>query len=274
MARVVVVTGCTTGGIGFALCEEFARHGCKVYATSRRIETIGDFSSPTIEKLSLDVTSDESAARAIQKVIDAEGRVDVLVNNAGTIAPGPILEQSIDYVKKVLDTNTVSILRVSKEVMPHMVNRQSGLIVNIGSIVGDVPTPWNGLYSASKAAVVSISEVMAMELQPFNIQVLHVAPGGVKSNIAANASNFRLVEESLYAEYLPDILRRINTSQATESMANEEFARQVVGKALRKKQSFYTYFTLGSNSFTFKVFKWLPRVWVLRFLWKMYSKKA
>ena len=112
MPRVVLVTGCSTGGIGYSLfvvsrvvqknitnlahsrCEEFAHQGCKVYATSRKIESIADFSDGTIEKISLDVTSDESVQNALNHIVEKEGQIDVVVNNAGLLAPGTRLHVS------------------------------------------------------------------------------------------------------------------------------------------------------------------------------------
>ncbi|KAF6766612.1 hypothetical protein DFP72DRAFT_867129 [Ephemerocybe angulata] len=274
MAPVVLVTGCTTGSIGYALCEEFARQGCKVYATSRRVETIAESSFPSIERLPLDVTSDESVAKAVEHIIEQDGKLDILVNNAGALVPGPLLDLDIDDVKRSFDLNTVSILRVSKAVVPHMAKRHSGLIINIGSVVGEIPTPWAGLYCASKAAVDSISKVLAMECQPLNIQVMHVAPGAITSNIAANGtSQFNLPEDSLWSAYLPDMIRRINASQGKQSMSGEDFAKQVVGKALQKKQPFYTYLTLGGQSLLFIILRWLPRTVLLRLMWRAYSKK-
>jgi len=138
MPRVVLVTGCSTGGIGYSLCEEFARQGCKVYATSRKIETIADFGDRTIEKMCLDVTSDESVRNVLSQVVEREGKIDVVVNNAGVIAPGPLAEQTMEDIKQTFDTNTFSILRVCKAVVPIMAERRSGTIVNIGSIVGEM----------------------------------------------------------------------------------------------------------------------------------------
>ncbi|KAJ2914276.1 hypothetical protein MD484_g6117, partial [Candolleomyces efflorescens] len=274
-SSVVLVTGCTTGGIGYALAEEFARQGCKVYATSRRVETIAESSFPNVERLALDVTSDESVDKAIEHIIEKEGRLDIVVNNAGAIAAGPLLDQTMDAVQKSLDLNVVSILRVAKAAIPHMAKRRSGLIINIGSVVGEIPTPWNGLYCASKAAVISMSQVLAMECQPYNVKVLHVAPGAIKSNISNNGTTqFSLPENSLWKEYLPDMIRRIHASQGSSAMPNEAFAKVVVGKALRKNNSFYNYLTLGGQAFLFSVLKWLPRLTVLKLMWKTYSKKA
>jgi len=138
MSRVVLVTGCTTGGIGYALAQEFAKQGCTVYATSRRVETIADFANTRTHKLALDVTSDESVRTVIHEIISKEGKIDVVVNNAGVISPGPLIDNSLDAVKKVFDTNTFAILRVAKAVIPEMAKRKQGVIVNIGSLVGEV----------------------------------------------------------------------------------------------------------------------------------------
>ena len=162
------------------------------------------------------------------------------------------------------------------------------MIVNIGSVVGELlvvsslsiysiktlarsATPWNGLYCASKAALQNISDTLSMEGRPFNISVLHVAPGAVKSNISANAkARFRLAEDSLYTAYLPNIMQRITASQSTNSMATDKFANEVVSKALQTYPPIYM--TLGGHSWLFAIFKWLPKTWVLHILWKQYSK--
>ncbi|KAF9015589.1 hypothetical protein BDQ17DRAFT_1404168 [Cyathus striatus] len=128
-----------------------------------------------------------------------------------------------------------------------MAQRKAGVIVNIGSVVGEIATPWNGVYCASKAAVHSLSEVLHMECKPFNISVVHVAAGGTKSNLASNAANlFSLPSDSLYSVFLPNILQRLHASQASNSMPNDAFAKEVVSKSLRKTPP--RYITLGASS--------------------------
>lgn len=272
MSRVVLVTGCSTGGIGFALCEAFARQGCKVYATSRSVDTIGDFNDAGIQKLALDVTSDDAVQRVVQDIAEREGRINVLVNNAGISSPGPLIDQSLEDARMIFDTNTFAALRMAKAVMPLMAKRRSGVIVNIGSVVGEFATPWSGLYCASKAALQSISETLSMEGKPFNISVLHVASGGVKSNISVNgAARFRLADNTLYSAFLPNIIQRINASQMN-SMPTEKFASKVVSKALETYPPIYM--TLGRHSWVFALFKWLPRTWVFYILWRVYSMKT
>ena len=127
-----------------------------MYATSRKVETIGEFEHDTIEKLALDVTSDEDVQRAVQHILEVEGKIDIVVNNAGmfyaggNISPlhsveqevdrrtGAIIDQSLDKVKNIFDTNTFAVLRLARVVIPHMAKRRSGQIVNIGSVVEDM----------------------------------------------------------------------------------------------------------------------------------------
>lgn len=111
-----------------------------------------------------------------------------------------------------------------------------------------------------------------MELKPLGINVLHVAPGGVRSNIANNGIElFSLGENTLYSAYLPDIIRRINASQSPKSMPNNVFAEKVVKKVLASKPP--RYMTLGHNATVFSIMKWLPRTFVLLFLWRSFSKR-
>ncbi|ETW77918.1 hypothetical protein HETIRDRAFT_107552 [Heterobasidion irregulare TC 32-1] len=268
--KVVLVTGCSEGGIGFSLCEQFAEQGCKVYATARNIEKMQGFTHAGIEKLTLDVKNDEDVKRVVEDVIDREGSIDILVNNAGVGCFGPVLEIPLDQIRDVFEANTFSILRVSRVVVPHMAARKQGLIVNIGSVVGEIPTPWAGIYASSKAATHAITQVLAMECAPLGVDVTLVAPGGVRSNISSSASpTFTLPPDTLYAKFLDNIIARMWASQSPQSMPTPVFAREVVAKVLQSKPPFYV--TLGHNSTIFKVFKWLPRTWVMGYLWKLFS---
>ncbi|KAJ7098237.1 NAD-P-binding protein [Mycena epipterygia] len=268
---VVLITGCSVGGIGFALCGEFASRGCKVYATARNVSKMQPLEAvPNIELMALDVTSDADVLKVVERIIEKEGRIDIIVNNAGISCFGPLMETSIDYVRQVYDTNVLSVLRVSRAVFPHMAARKSGLIVNISSIAGEIPMPWAGVYASSKAAVASLSEVLQMEGRPFNVRTLLVSPGGIRSNVAQNASaHFELQPGSLYRAYLPNIIKRMWVSQAPSTMPAEEFARRVAARALADRPS--SYLTLGLNATLCQVLKWFPRTWVVNLMWKLGS---
>jgi NADP-dependent 3-hydroxy acid dehydrogenase YdfG len=267
MAPVVLVTGCSAGGIGHALCDEFAARGCKVIATSRNAATVENFKYKShISKFALDVTDDEQVNSVVQQIVEREGRIDILVCNAGVLLAGPLIDQNIEDVKHTFDINVFGVWRMAKAVIPEMAKRHSGVIVNIGSVSGEVPTAWSGIYCASKAALHSLSEVMDMECRPLGIKVMLVSAGSVKSNISQNGvGRFNPSPDSLYKKYLPNIIARIYASQGTYSMPTEEFARDVVSKTLRKNPPSYT--MTGGGSALFRILKWLPRSLVLTLAW-------
>ncbi|KAL1737598.1 hypothetical protein EV714DRAFT_266397 [Schizophyllum commune] len=268
---VVLVTGCSTGGAGFALCKAFEARGCIVYATSRRLETMQGLESEHIHLLQMDVANDDHVNDVVSKIVEERGRIDVLVNNAGTVAGGALIDNTMDHVKNVFDVNTFSAVRLAKAVVPIMAKQKSGRIVNIGSVVGDTPTPFNGLYAASKAALHSFSDVLAMELRPFNIDVMLVTPGGIRSNIANNgAKAFQQPEESLYKNYMTAIMRRINLSQSMGPWIAEEFAEDVVSKCMRRHPPAHVINGKGWQAFL--LLKWLPRTWALYIFSWIYMK--
>jgi len=268
--KVVLVTGCSTGGIGFHLCEAFAK-SCKVYATSRHLASMDGFKDLSIEKLAMDVTNDEDVDRVIKAIVDAEGKIDIVVNNAGVLGISPLIDLSLERVHHIFDTNTFAALRIAKAVIPFMAKRRSGLIINIGSISGEISTPWNGIYNASKAALHSLTEVLQMECRPFNIKIMLVSPGSVKSKLADNqAATFKLPPESLYIGYLHNIMERLYASQRKNTMSTEVFAQMVVSKALLKNPPFY--FSAGGNTILFALLKWLPRSWAMFLLWRQFSR--
>ncbi|KAF8633033.1 hypothetical protein AX15_001623 [Amanita polypyramis BW_CC] len=271
MAPIVLVTGCSVGGIGHAICEEFAERGCTVYATSRDMSTVGGFrNEQCIKELALDITRDEQVQSVVKQIVSQEGQIDILVNNAGMIIPGALIDHDIERVKGAFDTNVFGMWRMAKAVIPEMAKRHSGLIVNIGSTVGEIPTPWNGIYCATKAAVHSLSEVMNMECRPFGISVMHVAPGAVKSKIADNAaSHYNLPPDSLYKAYLPNIIKRMYASQGPRSMSTDKFANEVVSKALRIRPP--SYMIAGGLATLISILKWMPRGLLLTLIWKMHS---
>ncbi|KAJ7162512.1 NAD-P-binding protein, partial [Mycena filopes] len=277
--QIVLITGCSAGGIGFTMCTEFAGRGCQfVYATTRNMKKMEGLQALTnVELMALDVTDTANVLQVVESIVEKEGRIDILVNNAGMACfgpidnpRGPILEVPLQEIQDVYDTNVLSILRMSRAVIPHMAAQKSGLIVNISSIVGEIPTPWAGIYASSKAAVNSISEVLHMECKPLNVKVMLIIPGGVKTNVAQNAARrFELQPTSLYTKYYQCIVNRVWASQTASSMSADDFARLVVTKALMRDPPFRL--SIGSYTVTFGILKWLPRLWALNFMWKTFD---
>lgn len=182
-ANIAIVTGASSG-IGQVTAERLAKAGYKVYGTSRR-ETQGGPRS--FEMLCLDVNSDESVAAAVKEVMRREGRIDLLVNNAGFgVAPAGAEESSIEQARSIFDTNFFGIVRMTRAVVPHMRNQGAGRIINIGSLLGLLPMPYMALYAATKHAVEGYSESLDHELRPFGIRVSIIEPAYTKSQFDAN----------------------------------------------------------------------------------------
>ena len=169
--RVVLITGASTG-IGACCAEYLAQHGYRVYGGARSAVTAKD-----VEPLTLDVTDDASVARAIQTIQSREGRLDVLVNNAGSGIAGAIEDTSLEEAHAQFDVNFFGVLRTCRAVLPIMRHQKSGYIVNMGSIGGLIGIPFQGFYSATKFALEGLSEALRIELRPFGIHVVLIEPG-------------------------------------------------------------------------------------------------
>jgi NAD(P)-dependent dehydrogenase (short-subunit alcohol dehydrogenase family) len=182
-SSVAVVTGASSG-IGEAIAKRLARAGYKVYGTSRRAAVSGQGS---FEMLPLDVTRDESVAAAVGELIRLEGRIDLLVNNAGiVVAPGGAEESSIEQAHAIFDTNFFGVVRMTRAVVPHMRGQGSGRIINIGSVVGFLPMPYGALYAATKHAIEGYSESLDHELRTRGIRVSVIEPAYTRTQLDAN----------------------------------------------------------------------------------------
>ncbi|HXI44557.1 MAG TPA: oxidoreductase [Bryobacteraceae bacterium] len=180
---IALVTGASSG-IGEATANRLAKAGYKVYGTSRRGAQAGQ---RTFEMLPLDVTSEESVEAAVKEVLRLDGRIDLLVNNAGFgVAPAAAEESSLDQARAIFDTNFFGIIRMTRAVLPHMRRQGSGRIINIGSVLGFLPMPYMALYSATKHAVAGYSESLDHELRTMGIRVSVIEPAYIKTPFDAN----------------------------------------------------------------------------------------
>jgi NADP-dependent 3-hydroxy acid dehydrogenase YdfG len=234
-AQVVLVTGCSTG-IGRALARELKVAGHRPFATARRLDAIADLAAEGLETLRLDVNDRDSIAAAVDSVAQRAGRIDVLINNAGINFFGPVMEMKVEEARAVFETNVLGLLAVTQAVFPHMVKQRAGRIVNLGSVVGVLPTPFAAIYCATKSAVHMLSEVLRMEAKPFGIEVVVVQPGGVKSSIADSSSRelerFQSPESSYHPAY-GGIRKRAYASQKG-AMPTDAFARELVRLAFAR----------------------------------------
>jgi NAD(P)-dependent dehydrogenase (short-subunit alcohol dehydrogenase family) len=212
VADVVMITGCSSG-FGLATALEFARRGDRVFATMRNLDKVkplldaADAAGVDVETLALDVTDDDSVRQAVDAVLETVGRIDVLVNNAGISHYGTVELMPWDWLREMMETNFFGPVRMIRAVLPSMRAQRSGAIVNISSVSGRIPGfPFVSLYSASKHALGTLSESLAVEVDAFNIRVAIIEPGWFKTNIVANggvildpASPYSKLEAAEYA---------------------------------------------------------------------------
>ena len=189
--KTVLITG-TSKGIGLETALTYGRAGYKVFATMRNPEAASDFKEKiktesldiTISKM--DVDSDASVNQCIEDIIQKNGSLDVLVNNAGIERHGSIEEMSMNDFQAIMNTNYLGILRCTKAVLPEMRQHKKGCIINIASVAGHISNSPLGGYAASKHAVEAISEALAQEVKPFNIKVAIVEPGIINTQMATD----------------------------------------------------------------------------------------
>ena len=180
---IALVTGASSG-IGLATAQRLSKAGYQVYGTSRRGAQSG---LQSFEMLALDVTRDESVEAAVNELMRLEGRIDLLVNNAGFgVAPAGAEESSIEQARAIFDTNFFGIIRMTRAVVPHMRRQGSGRIINIGSVLGFLPMPYGALYAATKHAIEGYSESLDHELRTRGIRVSVIEPAYTKTRFDAN----------------------------------------------------------------------------------------
>ena len=183
---VVLVTG-VSSGIGRAVADAFAAKGFEVFGTSRNPRTTQPVAG--VELVQLDVTDDASVAAAVSTVVQRAGRIDIVVNNAGAGVFGAAEETSIAQAQQLFDTNFFGLVRLTREVLPYLRAQRSGRIINIGSVLGFLPSPYGSLYAASKHAVEGYSESLDHETREFGVRVSVVEPGYTNTSFEANATD-------------------------------------------------------------------------------------
>ena len=212
--KIALVTGASSG-IGEATAERLARAGYRVYGTSRRGAVAGQRS---FEMLPLDVTLDESVEAVVREVIRLEGRIDLLVNNAGfSVAAAGAEESSIEQARSIFETNFFGVVRMTRAVLPHMRRQRSGRIINIGSVLGFLPAPYMALYAATKHAIEGYSESVDHELRTKGVRVSVIEPAYTKTQFDAHL----LEPDSLLGEYADTRAIVGKTLQAAIASADE-----------------------------------------------------
>jgi len=191
--RVVLVTGASSG-FGERAASLLAQKGYKVFGTSRK-----PASSVVagVEMLQLEISSDQSVASCVSSVHEKAGRIDVLVNNAGQVMTGALEETSVEEAMAYLNMSLFGAVRMVNAVLPEMRRRKSGLIINVASIAGTFPVPFEGYYGVAKAALMAYSDVLRQEVKSLGIDVSLIEPGFFKTNLG----NSRVAAKNSIPDY-------------------------------------------------------------------------
>jgi short-subunit dehydrogenase len=279
--NIALITGCSSG-IGRALCEEYLSKGFYVYASARNLHSLEDLAdNDQLKKITLDVNDSSSIHNAIARIKQDHEHLDVLINNAGYAAMGPLVDMPIEDLRAQFETNVFAPMELTKACLPLLMASNSSSsssssrsgknsqVVNIGSVSGITPTPFSGAYCATKAALHALSDAQRMELKPLGVDVIIVQPGAIESKFGDNSlANVlqRITDKSLYAPLKEAIKARATASQDDPTPASE-FAKILVAQLLNKPKSTIR---IGNGSFGLPLLKrWLPEA----ILDKILSKK-
>lgn len=186
--KVVLITGASSG-IGYDTALKLAQKGHKVYGVARRVELMEPLKEYGVIPLKMDMTDEASMEAGVKSILEAEGRIDVLVNNAGYGYLGAIENVPMEEARRQMEVNIFGLARLTQLVLPGMRERRSGRIVNVSSVVGKVALLFGGWYNVSKYAVEAFSDALRIDVKPFGIKVSIIEPSGIKTewgNIAAD----------------------------------------------------------------------------------------
>lgn len=180
MKKVVLITG-ASAGIGMETAKFLQQNGYAVYGAARRTDRLKELEKLGVKTLAMDVTKNDSMVKGVQQIIDAEGRIDVLINNAGFGSYGAVEDVTMDDARYQLEVNVIGAMRLTQLVLPYMRRQHYGKIINISSIGGKIAMPFGGWYHASKFAIEGLSDSLRNEVRPFGIDVIVIEPGGIQS---------------------------------------------------------------------------------------------
>lgn len=266
MSKVVLITGASSG-IGQAIAQYLAQQSYTVYGTSRKPKN--DIENG-VHMLALDVTKPETIIAAVTSLLDREGRVDYLINNAGMGITGPLEETPDVETRKVFETNYFGALEVIKAVLPTMRKQRSGMVINITSIAGYMGLPYRGIYSATKGALAITTEAYRMELREFNVKMTTVAPGDFATNIAASRYHAPVLENSPYKENYKNTLTLMD-EHVDKGMDTAIMAKVI--KRVMESENPKVHYRVGffMQRFSIALKRMLPDTWYEKLLLNHYN---
>ncbi len=272
--KVILLTGASSG-IGYDTAVALAQQGHKVYAAARRVERMEPLRQYGIVPLKMDVTDEASMQEGVKTLLDAEGRIDVLINNAGYGYFGAVENVPMDDARNQLEVNVFGLARLCQLVLPTMRAQHSGRIINTASVAGRSVFYYGGWYHVSKYAVESLSDALRMELKPFGIDVVIIEPGAIKTNWGIIAAD-HLIESSkgtAYEQTGTMMANNLRNMYLSNTISDPAVVRKAIVRAVNARRP-CTRYRIGRMANAIVFFHWLlPTRWWDAFLRLMGKRK-
>ena len=272
--KVILLTGASSG-IGYDTAVALAQQGHKVYAAARRVERMEPLRQYGIVPLKMDVTDEASMQEDVKTLLDAEGRIDVLINNAGYGYFGAVENVPMNDARNQLEVNVFGLARLCQLVLPTMRAQHSGRIINTASVAGRSVFYYGGWYHVSKYAVESLSDALWMELKPFGIDVVIIEPGAIKTNWGIIAAD-HLIESSkgtAYEQTGTMMANNLRNMYLSNTISDPAVVRKAIVRAVNARRP-CTRYRIGRMANAIVFFHWLlPTRWWDAFLRLMGKRK-
>lgn len=249
--KVALVTG-GSSGIGYETALELQGKGYTVYAAARRLDRMKKLSDKGIKTLALDVTQEESMQQCIDTIISNEGRIDVLVNNAGYGSYGSVEDVPMSEARRQIEVNLFGLARMTQLVLPYMRKQHSGKIVNISSIGGKVYTYLGAWYHATKHAIEGFSDSLRLELSPFGVDVIVIEPGSIKTEWSSIAAD-NIDATSQNGAY-KEIAHKVSKTMRDIGGSSPTVISKTIGKAVTARKP-KTRYSAGKYASTFLILR-------------------
>ena len=261
--KVILLTGASSG-IGYDTAVALAQQGHRVYAAARRVERMDPLRQYGISPLRMDVTDEQSMQQGVQSVRSCEGRIDVLINNAGYGFFGAVENVSMDDARNQIEVNVFGLARLCQLVLPAMRAQHSGRIINTSSVAGKSVLYYGAWYHVSKYAVEAFSDALRMEVKPFGIDVVIIEPGAIKTDWGIIAAD-HLAETSqgtAYAETGKMMADNLRNMYQSSSLSDPSVVRKAICRAVNARRP-CTRYRIGRLSGAIVFFHWLlpTRCW-------------
>jgi len=256
-SKVVLITGASSG-IGKSTVVQLLSDGYIVYGAARRLEKMDDLKKAGAHILSMDVTDDKSMVDGINSIISEQGRIDVLVNNAGYGSYGSVEDVSIKEAKRQFEVNIFGLARLTQLVLPYMRENHFGKIINISSIGGKIYTPLGAWYHGTKHALEGFSDCLRLETKSFGIDVIIIEPGAIQTEWGDIAlDNMRQTSgKGAYKNVVNGTIKMFQKSYKKGSSSSPDVIATAISKAL-KAQKPKTRYAAGANAKPIIFLRWL-----------------